>query len=163
VGVERSGLPAGVYSGEITVLSSANSLSVRVLMSVGGDAADADVGTLYVLLLDVDSGDTVAQDVVTSEGGQYRFTLRDVPAGNYQLAAGSDADNDQYICDAGEACGAWLTLDQPKTLQIDGDREGLDFAAEYQVSIPDIPASAPGATAAAPAQRAFPPRRMPAE
>ena len=52
--------------------------------------------------------------------------------------AGTDADNDFYICDAGEACGAWLTVDQPIRISLDSDVTNLDFPVEYLVSLPTI-------------------------
>ncbi len=50
--------------------------------------------------------------------------------------AGTDADNDFLICDAGEACGAWLTVDQPIRIQLEKDASELDFPVEYLVSLP---------------------------
>ena len=52
--------------------------------------------------------------------------------------AGTDADNDLLICDAGEACGAYLTVDQPIRLEVDADLEGLDFPVEYRINIPTL-------------------------
>ena len=39
------------------------------------------------------------------------------------------------ICDRGEACGAWLTLDQPIDLDLQSDVTDIEFPIEYQVSI----------------------------
>ena len=61
--------------------------------------------------------------------------------GRYEIVAGSDADNDLFICDSGEACGAWLTLDQPIRLTPDADRSDLDFPVEYQVFLPELSAT----------------------
>jgi serine protease len=141
VGVDRSGLDQGVYAGGITVTTSANASTVRVFMSVGSPGSEADVGAVYVLLYDPINEETV-DDVSTSlEDGRYRFRFEDVPAGEYELVAGSDADNDLFICDAGEACGAWLTLDQPIRLTPDADRSDLDFPVEYQVFLPEVSAT----------------------
>ncbi len=136
VEVDRRDLAEGIYSAEILLHSSANSLSVQVLVSVGQAGAAADVGLVYILLHDLDSDETYDQVVATSNGGQYHYRFDQVPPGNYEIAAGSDADNDLFICDPGEACGAWLTLDQPIRLQPDSDQFDLDFAIEYLVSIP---------------------------
>lgn len=143
VSVDRGGLAQGVYAAEITVTSSANAATVRVFMSVGNPGSRADVGAVYILLYDPVNDETVAEVAATAEEGRYRFRFDNVPPGEYELVAGSDADNDLFICDAGEACGAWLTLDQPIRLAPDSDRSELDFPVEYQAFLPDV---APAAT-----------------
>jgi serine protease len=50
--------------------------------------------------------------------------------------AGSDADNDLLICDAGEACGSWLTVDQPIVIELDSDLDSIDFPVDYLIAIP---------------------------
>jgi serine protease len=61
--------------------------------------------------------------------------------------AGSDADNDLFICDAGEACGAWLTVDQPLEINLDANREDINFPVDYVISIPTIADSKAGPSA----------------
>ena len=79
--------------------------------------------------------------------GRYDYRFTDVPAGRYEVLAGSDADNDLFICDAGEACAAWLTLDRPKVLQLLEDVSGIDFPIDYRVTLPSLQAgSAAGIT-----------------
>jgi serine protease len=144
VNVDRSGLAQGVYSGSITITTSANASTVRVFMSVGSPGSEADVGAVYVLLYDPINEETIDDVLATVEEGRYRFRFEDVPAGEYELVAGSDADNDLFICDAGEACGAWLTLDQPIRLVLDADRSDLDFSVEYQVFLPELSTATAG-------------------
>ena len=133
--VDRGGLADGIYSATLTVQSSANTLQVQVQMAVG-DSAGSDLGTLYILLFHPDTGSVVEQFVGRAEDGHYRYRFDDIVAGRYRLFAGTDTDNDLLICDPGEACGAWLTTDRPATLQLDSDRDGIDFPADYLVSIP---------------------------
>ena len=142
VSVQRGGLADGVYDADIIARSSVNSLTVRVIMSVGGDSASADVGVIYILLLDRDSGETLQEFGAVARAGEYRFSFSDLPAGRYSLVAGSDADNDLFICDAGEACGAWLTLDQPLDIDLDSDRGDLNFPVDYLIAIPNLATSA---------------------
>ena len=76
-------------------------------------------------------------------GGHLGYpVIDDLPGGRYSLVAGSDADNDLFICDAGEACGAWLTLDQPLEIDLDSDRSDINFPVDYLIAIPDLAASA---------------------
>ena len=147
VQVDRSGLEAGVYASDITARSSVNDLIVRVIMSVGGDGASANVGVIYILLLEQDSEEPIAQASAVVAEGQYKFSFTDLPTGRYRVVAGSDADNDLFICDAGEACGAWLTVDQPLEINLDANREDINFPVDYVISIPTIADSKAGPSA----------------
>jgi serine protease len=138
VRVTRDELDPGVYEGAITATSSVNTLTIGVLITVGGEDGVADVGVVYTLLVDNETGEPVGQSSSGPIEGRYAYRFDGVPGGNYQIIAGSDADNDLIICDPGEACGALLTVDQPVVIEVTGDRTGLDFPIEYQVAIPDI-------------------------
>jgi serine protease len=138
VSVDRASLPPGIYSAQINARSSVNNLAVQVLVSAGGVDTGADLGVIYVLLYDPLSDETVAQRAVSSNGLGYPFQFINVPAGEYELVAGTDADNDLFICDAGEACGAWLTVDQPIRITVNGDVPGLNFPVEYLVALPTV-------------------------
>ena len=109
---------------------------MRVLVSEGGLNRGIDVGVIYILLYDPVLGEVVAEVSTGSNGTGYPFDFLNVPAGAYEILAGTDADNDYIICDAGEACGAWLTIDQPIRIQVDSDISDLDFPVEYLVSLP---------------------------
>ncbi len=147
VSVNRAGLDPGIYSTEITARSSVNDLVVRALVSIGGTSLAADVGRIYILLYDVDSDEPLDQAVADSQSGRYPFTFAGVPPGRYEIVAGSDADNDLFICDAGEACGAWLTIDSPIQVEPDGDLRDIEFPVEYQVTLPGTAALRTGAPA----------------
>jgi len=139
VAVDRGGLSAGVYSAEITARSSVNTLSVKVIMAVGGGQI-ADVGVVYILLYEQAAEDPVAQVAVTAREGLYQYAFDNLPRGRYQVFAGSDADNDLLICDAGEACGSWLTVDQPGSIDLASNLDGIDFPIDYQIAIPTLTA-----------------------
>ena len=138
VNVDRDGLAVGVYGGEISIVSGINTISVNVLMSVIDGSAGGNVGQVYLLLAEPNFGDIVAELEVSGENGLYPYQFQDIPAGNYELHAGSDTDNDFFICDAGEACGSYLTSDQPIIIELNASREGVDFPIEFLVSIPTV-------------------------
>jgi serine protease len=140
VQVDREGLVEGVYGARITAVSSVNTVTVQVLVTVGGPLASTDIGVIYVLLYDAETDLPLAQFEATRDRDGYRFAFDSVPAGRYNLYAGTDSDNDLLICDGGEACGAWLTLDQPILIELDSNREGLEFPVEFQVAIPSLQA-----------------------
>lgn len=142
VTVNRAGLIDGIYSANVIITSTANTMVVRVFMSVGSPGGEADVGTVYILLYDTAEDAPVAEFPARVVDGRYSFRFTEVPEGEYELFAGSDVDNDLFICDAGEACGAWLTLDQPIRIILNGNQLNLDFPLEYQVFLPELSATA---------------------
>jgi serine protease len=93
-----------------------------------------DGGRHYVLLLD-SVFNTVNAVAATAVNGRYAFNFPTVGAGDYILIAGSDMNNDNIICDPGEACGAWPTLDQPATLTVNASRANLDFSTSFDATI----------------------------
>lgn len=135
--VDREGLQAGVYEGSLTASSNANELSVRVLLSVT-DASDAELGIVYLLLFDPATDSVVAQTAIQTNSDTLDFAFPDVAAGTYQIFAGTDLDNDLVICDEGEACGAYLTIDQPLTINFDRNRNDLNFSIEYLLAFPGV-------------------------
>jgi serine protease len=139
VAVRRENLADGVYSATMTFTSNADTISVSVIMQVANHLSVGSVGQQYVLLVKPDSGETVKDATGQLQpDGRYTFTLSDIPAGAYQLFAGSDANNDLFICDAGESCGAYVTLDAPVTIEVDRDRSDLDFVSGYIVQLPGV-------------------------
>jgi len=146
--VERSDLLPGLYSDVIRIDAgdaSVQPLQIAVLMRVVDAVMEADAGLHYVILVD-EAYRTVTGEAVRVRDGAYRFTLRDVPAGRYRLFAGTDADDDGFICTAGEACGAYPSLADPLLLEVDGRvqavQAGLDFASEFRDRVDTTAASA---------------------
>lgn len=142
VRVDRTSLDPGTFTGNILIASSAGNATVPVRLTVlAGGGADANAGRHFVLLVDQNEPDPeqqVKQQVaVVATGGQYPFAFDEVPAdGAYLVVAGTDFDNDGFICDGGEACGAFPTLDQPAPLSdLSGDRTNLDFFTGFQVQV----------------------------
>ncbi len=145
--VDRANLTPGIYTADITAQSSTNNLAVRVLVSAGSIDTAQDIGVIYILLYNPLLNETVAELTKGSNGTNYPFEFTKIPSGEYEIVAGTDADNDFFICDAGEACGAWLTVDQPIRIKLDSDITNLDFPVEYLVSLPTINSTEPPAAA----------------
>ena len=85
-----------------------------------------------------------AQDSIAVVDGTYPFVITDVPNGEYRLFAGTDSDDDNFLCDAGEACGAYPTLDSPAFIPVNGDRDDLDFESGFRVNLTTNAARAGG-------------------
>ena len=138
--VNRTGLADGTYTATITFTSSENTVLVAVIMQVGGDAGTGDAGYHYVLLLDPDTFETIDQVGVEVSNGRYAYSFTDVSSGIYEIYAGTDSDNDFFIGDAGEASGAYMSLDQPVSISVNKNLTGLDFSTEFSVNLPTQPA-----------------------
>lgn len=138
VSVDRADLEGGIYNAKISATSRVNTVEVDILVSVVDETTGGDVGLIYVLLTNTETQEVVAQFDASATSGLYPYQLNNIPPGSYEFFAGTDADNDLLICDAGEACGAYLTTDQPVLIELDSDLEGIAFPVEYRVAIPNI-------------------------
>lgn len=134
VTVDRTGLSDGTYPATITFTSSANTVTVQVIMQVGVTIT-GDAGYHYVLLVDPDTFVTIAQVEVEAVSGLYSYTFTDVESGTYMIVAGTDSDNNRYICAIGEACGAYISLDMPKPVTVNSNLTGLDFDTSFDFNI----------------------------
>jgi serine protease len=136
VRVTRTGMSDGLYSAQIDVASNAGTLRVPIVVQVrSGAAAGGNAGYHYVLLIKSDSDETAYEVPVAVNNGVYTYRFDDIASGTYELVAGTDADNDEIICDEGEACGAYLTIDQPTLINVDRNRTAMDFVSGFDVSI----------------------------
>ena len=136
--VDRSQLAIGSHSATIEITSVAGDASVQVILQQPDpDQIDSgDVGFHYILLIHADTGEVEQEVLVNVEDGAYDFTFTDVPAGDYQIYAGGDADNDFFICDPGEACGAWPVLErQAATIQLRQNLSDLEFPSTFNTGI----------------------------
>lgn len=131
VNVDRTGLSEGTFAGNIQIDSDGGSVGVPVTLRVQRTVTPADVGRVYVLALDPEAHETQAHTATSAREG-YAFALPELPAGQYVVAAGTDRDNDGYICDAGEACGVWPLRDSPSVVDLGGDRR-VDFGVSIDL------------------------------
>ncbi|MCF6363150.1 MAG: hypothetical protein L3J88_07365, partial [Gammaproteobacteria bacterium] len=53
----------------------------------------------------------------------------------YVIFAGTDQNNDGIICDAGEACGVYLSRSQPKTIGAGDSHSGLNFVSGFSIGL----------------------------
>jgi len=134
--VNRDVMADGIYSAKITFVSNSNTIVIPVQMQVNTSGETPDAGFHYVLLVDSVTQETIAIENVPVANGAYSYLFNNVPQGTYEIFAGSDRDNDGYIGDAGEAIGAYPSLDQPADIFVDTDMAGLDFSTGYLVSLP---------------------------
>jgi serine protease len=137
VEVNREYLSDGTYTATVTFESSSNTVQVSVVMQVASVAQTANGGYHYILLIDPDTLETF--DLTGSEGGNglYEFEFSGLSYGDtYLLYAGTNPNNNIYICEDGEACGAYRSLDKPIELEIVQDESGIDFTTNIIVNLP---------------------------
>lgn len=121
---DRTTLAVGDLSANIRVTSSAGDLDIPVSIRIRSSDFAASAGVLFALLVDPGTGETVKQQRLSDPSGDsYTLGMEDVELADYTLVVGSDMDNDGFICDAGEACGAFPTLNDEQEVLITGDSE----------------------------------------
>ncbi|MFO1431136.1 MAG: S8 family serine peptidase [Candidatus Competibacteraceae bacterium] len=144
VTANRANLADGVYTARITFSSATagtTTVQVPVIMQIASLGA-SNVGTLYVLAVDAASGNVIQGTMATRQSnGTYRYSLSEVPKGKYQIFAGTDSNNDNVICDSGEACGAYLILDTPITTEVNGDRQVPSFNVGFSTNLQNTSSS----------------------
>ena len=124
--VDRTGLAEGEYTATIQVSTDVTpgeqTVAILVEMEVGGRTL-GNVGNAFVLVLDPESSETVAQ-AETDASQAYTFTTPSLAPGRYQIIAGTDLDDDGYICDIEDACGS-----NPELVTVVSGRNtsGIDF------------------------------------
>ena len=147
VTVDRTGLGSGTYTAAITIVSDANTITVPVIQQVGGQTSDLDAGYQYVLLIDAATADVVAQWDGAPQSGIYNFRFDNVTFASgqrYVIYAGTDLNNDGLICDAGEACGAYISREKPKAIASTDNLAGLDFVSGFNIGLRAASTTGPG-------------------
>ena len=122
VQVNRSNLNMGTYTATITIVSNANTVEIPVILQVGDPNITGDAGLHYILLIDAETTETVQETYIDINAGAYSFDFGKVATGEYIIVAGNDFNNDGFICDIGEACGAYLILADPTSITIPSNK-----------------------------------------
>jgi serine protease len=133
VTVDRTDLNDGVYQGRVQFSADdASELTIIVYMQVGEVDTQGELTQLYVLLLDRETREPRYQKVVeTTDSGELRYRFDLVENGEYWVIAGSDIDVDNFICQSGESCGAYPSLNSQQLIEVNGAPvEGVDFIAD---------------------------------
>jgi serine protease len=145
ISVDRTGLLPGSYSAFVLFTSNGGTGRVDVLMEVADANAvgEPSAGTQYVLLTDPETGDELPQqDRVDAEGrSPVGYQIDGVAAGQYVIVSGTDLNNDDFICDPAEACGAYPVESAPVPITVDGAETGFDFVVSYRTGVPSSASS----------------------
>jgi len=119
----------------VQFIADASAFTVSVVMQKTSLDLAADAGLHYILLVDAVTDEPIDFVTASAVNGEYAFNISNVASGTYQLFTGTDSDNDSFLCDGGEACGAYRTLDSPDIIVINSDRSDLDFVSGFPVNL----------------------------
>ncbi|WP_162525036.1 S8 family serine peptidase [Marinobacter sp. BW6] len=121
---------------EIDYSAGADSGTIEVPVSIDLRALtdERDAGRHYVLLVSPDvSRETIEQRVVTARDGSYSFSFDDIEPGEYFLVAGTDTDNNGFICESGEACAEYPVNGLPEKIVIGEERvTGVTLSTSFR-------------------------------
>ncbi|VAW57110.1 hypothetical protein MNBD_GAMMA07-137 [hydrothermal vent metagenome] len=128
--IDRNNLGDANYDSTITFnLSTGNVLTINVSMVVGNISNIGDIGNAYILLLKT-KNNALADIIfpVDVGNGNYTYSFNNVPKGSYNIAGGSDIDNDLLLCQLGENCGGYPTFNTLEDIIISNeDLIDIDF------------------------------------
>lgn len=136
--VEEGVVEGQSYSTTIQIDYSAGgesgTLEVPVTIDLRALADERDAGRHYVLLVSPDeSRETIEQRVVKARDGSYSFSFDGIEPGEYFLVAGTDTDNNGFICESGEACAEYPVNGLPETIVIGEERlTGVNLSTSFR-------------------------------
>ncbi|MCB9888764.1 MAG: S8 family peptidase [Planctomycetes bacterium] len=137
--IDRTGLGDGDYQAKVllTFTDGKDEVQTEVPVNLRVGAKQAGNETVYVLLVDADTLETLYQ-VETTGLQNYKFVFTGIKQGSFLLAAGTDRDGDDILGDDGELFGLWPAEDSPVVLFADGNgatATSLDFTLTDVVTL----------------------------
>ncbi|MFC1524056.1 S8 family serine peptidase [Thermodesulfobacteriota bacterium] len=137
VTVDRADLIDGLYNSTIQFTTAGGSTTnVQVIMQVGVLTDIGNTGYHWVILVNQDTHTTTMTTQAPIINGRYTYGFSGVSPGNYYILAGTDSDNDGFLCDDGEACSGYPIVNQLIPVPVSsGDLLGLDFFSGFPTSI----------------------------
>ncbi len=130
-----AGLANGNYTGSVEVQSNGGNETIGVTLTIGAAGGPGTDLEVFVIAVEFETYDTLAQDELFTSGS-LSYLLGGLPAGEYLIVAGTDADNDGFICDDGEPlCGVYPSLELSETIIIGEDQaiSGLNFPLQQAI------------------------------
>ncbi len=131
VQVNRTGRPAGTYTGTIYFNSTnGGTAQVTVTMQVGGAGA-TDIGNIYVLALDPMTLENMGQASAEFKDG-YVFQMPPTAVGSYIVVAGNDKNGDFMLGGTGEYFAVYPVSSQPSLVYVyaNEDTPGIEFVLD---------------------------------
>lgn len=131
VQVNRDSLDNGPYQSSVIIQNNLGEdlVVVPVSLNVGEPSTLSNAGIHYIILLDQQQ-EAIAGTHASVENGVYQFSI-DIGSDNYFLIAGTDLDNDGYICGAGEACGGYPVRSKLELINISEEKDQYEFLTQF--------------------------------
>ncbi|GAB2896192.1 hypothetical protein GCM10027046_27010 [Uliginosibacterium flavum] len=129
ISVDRNALAVGTHYPVLTVTTNAPrnfTVQLTVVKLAPSTSANASFGSVWVQATNASTGAILARQRFNVTAGSYLWSLSGIPAGNVNLIASTDLDNDQSLCESGEACGSYPGSTQ--TVTVSGNMSGLQFS-----------------------------------
>jgi serine protease len=130
VAVSRDSLPNGSTFATLRVTTTVRAFDVQISIQklAPGAVPAADFGRVYVLVLDPATEEPVGQAAANAVNGKYTWSLSGIKLSRVQIVAGTDLDNDNLLCQRGEACGGYPQFGAGlSVLELTGNRNDIDF------------------------------------
>lgn len=132
VGINRALLTPGENVIRVEIISAQNRrlpFDVAVAPRPVAPVANRGVGPVYVIAVNVEQITNAGQADVTSTTPTYSYTINGITAPRVVIVAGTDTDNDGYICGASEPCGMYPLLGaDPTVLEMNSNKTAINFA-----------------------------------
>jgi len=134
--ITRGSLSAGAYSGWIEFRGSVGpAIRVAIQMQVTATALPPNAGHQYVLLIDDATDDTKYQIEVDAHSAAVDYSFTNVAPGKYRIAAGTDLNNDDFICDDGEACAEYPVYGEATAIDVTQSLTNLNISTAFRSSV----------------------------
>lgn len=131
VSLDMNGEDSFEASAQISIVGNHNTVIIPITVHSQAQVINADVGSIYVLLLDANTGNTLQQTRLVVEQGSYYYQFSGLSSGRYMVVAGSDANNDWVLCHVAELCGVYGE-GQSSLLELDENIMHVDVGLDIQ-------------------------------
>jgi serine protease len=134
--IDRTDLAVGIYQGLVSFTSNGGNIDLPLVFEVigPGQLTKGNAGYHYILLFDA-AAETSREISLEANSGSYVYTFDQVSPAPYIVIAGSDPDNDGFVCGPGEACGIYPTEDAPVAILVNQNRAAVDFKTTYVIPV----------------------------
>ncbi len=136
--INRNLLPSdGNYSATITFLTNTGNGTINIPVTAQriSSSQASNAGLIYILVLDPDTYTTIAGQAATVHNGVYSYYISSLPEDDFIIIAGSNSDNDKFICDEGESCGSYPLYGSSSIISVNDNITGIDFGVSYRVTL----------------------------
>jgi serine protease len=147
--VNRDLVAPGAYSGTLTFRGvasgeSLNTVNVPVYFNKPAVTLLGNAGTQYALLIDSESLNTINESppFQTKENAS-AYSITGVKKGSYYIVAGTDIDNNNFICEEGEICSFYeVNTGESEEIVVNGPVTKVALKAEVLQGVSTQAASA---------------------